>query len=87
VRRPVTDNLTAADRELVTRARELTRVDAPVDLRHYLRRHGHVLNSRMPPARDTASDEYVFMTGFYDAQDLLEQLADLAERLAGGPAG
>jgi hypothetical protein len=81
------DKLTASERELVTRARELTRIDAPVDLRHYLRRHGNVLNSRMPPARDTASDEYVFMTGFYDAQHLLGQLADLAERLASGPTG
>jgi hypothetical protein len=29
----------------------------------------------------------LFMTGFYDAQHLLGQLADLAERLGRGSAG
>ncbi len=81
----MTDKLTASERELITRARELTRVDAPVDLRFYLRRHGHELNTNHPPHGATPL-EYVFETGFYDAQDLLGQLADLAERLGSGPA-
>jgi hypothetical protein len=79
----MTDKLTASERELVTRARELTRVDSPPDLRHYLRQYGHELNSYGPP-HDTTADEYVFTTGFYDAQHLLGQLADLTERLCSG---
>jgi hypothetical protein len=82
----MTDKLTAPEQELIVRARELTRVDSPPDLRHYLRQHGHKLDSYRPP-RDTTSDEYVFTTGFYDAQHLLGQLADLAERLGSGSAG
>ena len=82
----MTDRLTASERELITRARELTTVDAPVDLRYYLRRHGHELSTNRPPHGATP-DEYVFMTGFYDAQHLLGQLADLAERLGSGSAG
>jgi hypothetical protein len=82
----MTDRLTASERELLTRARELTRVDAPVDLRYYLRRHGHELNTEHPPHGATPL-EYVYMTGFYDAQHLLGQLADLAERLGSGSAG
>ena len=82
----MTDRLTAAERELITRARELTRVDSPVVLRYYLRRHGHELNTNHPPHGATLH-EYVFRTGFNDAQDLLGQLADLAERLGSGTAG
>jgi hypothetical protein len=82
----MTDRLTASERELITRARELIRVDSPPGLRHYLRQHGHELNSYRPP-HDTTSDEYVFTTGFYDAQQLIGQLADLAERLGSGSAG
>jgi hypothetical protein len=82
----MTDRLTAAERELITRARELTRVDSPVVLRYYLRRHGHELNTNHPPHGATLH-EYVFRTGFNDAQDLLGQLADLAERLGSGSAG
>jgi hypothetical protein len=82
----MTDRLTASEQALITRARELTTVDAPADLRHYLRQHGHELNTARPPHGATA-DEYVFMTGFYDAQHLLGQLADLAERLGSGSAG
>jgi hypothetical protein len=82
----MTDKLTASERELITRARELTRVDSPVVLRYYLRRHGHELNTNHPPHGATLH-EYVFRTGFNDAQDLLGQLADLAERLGSGSAG
>ena len=82
----MTDRLTASERELITRARELTRVDSPVVLRYYLRRHGHELNTNHPPHGATLH-EYVFRTGFNDAQDLLGQLADLAERLGSGTAG
>jgi hypothetical protein len=82
----MTDRLTASERELITRARELTTVDAPVDLRYYLRRHGHELSTNRPPHGATP-DEYVFMTAFYDAQHLLGQLADLAERLGSGSVG
>jgi hypothetical protein len=39
------------------------------------------------PPHGATPDEYVFMTGFYDAQHLLGQLADLAERLGRGSAG
>jgi hypothetical protein len=60
---PMTDKLTASERALITRAREVTTVDAPVDLRHYLRRHGHELTTDRPPHGATA-DEYVFTTGF-----------------------
>ncbi|MGH3193171.1 MAG: hypothetical protein ACRDPY_41900 [Streptosporangiaceae bacterium] len=73
-------DLTAPERELIARARELAAVEAPVDLRHYLREHGHELKAVQ------ATDEFVYTTGFGDAQHLLGQLATLAERLGGGPA-
>jgi len=78
---PMTDKLTASEQELITRARELAAAEAPVNLRHYLRERGHDLNPRR------ATDEFVYKTSFHSAQDLLGQLADLAERLASGSAG
>jgi hypothetical protein len=77
----MTGKLTAPERELIAMARELAGAEAPVDLRHYLREHGHELR----PVE--ATDELVYTTSFGDAQHLLAQLADLAERLAGEPAG
>jgi hypothetical protein len=76
------DKLTAPERELLARARQLARVDAALDLRMYLRQRGHDLGGF--GLRDKGTPEYVFMTGFYDAGQLLGELADLVERLTGG---
>jgi hypothetical protein len=73
--------LTAADRELIATARELAAPESAVGLRHYLRKRGHDLD----PWR--ATHEFVYRAGFHSAQDLLRQLADLAERLGDRSTG
>jgi len=78
-------DLTAAERELIARARQLTAVEAPVDLRHYLRQHGHELNAF--GVHDEATGEFVYTIGCYDSLRLLGQLADLVERLDSGSTG
>ena len=77
----MTSKLTAPERELIAMARELAGAEAPVYLRHYLREHGHKLNAIQ------ATDEFVYITSLGDAQHLLAQLAELAERLGSEPAG
>jgi hypothetical protein len=73
--------LTAPERALIASARELARAEAPVCLRHYLRERGHELSAWQ------ATDEFVYKTSLYSAQELLRQLADLAERLGRQPSG
>jgi hypothetical protein len=75
----MTDRLTAPERELIAEARKLAAAESAAELRRYFLERGHGLD----PQR--ATHEFVFRAGFHGAQDLLGQLADLAERLGSGP--
>jgi len=75
----LTDRLTAPERALIAEARKLAGAESAAELRRYFRERGDDLD----PER--ATYEFVFRAGFHSAQDLLGQLADLAERLGSGP--